>query len=603
MCLTGVDYFSTLGYQPGIAYIAAALLSPVATLMLVIVTLVGALPVYCHVAKESPHGQGSVAMLVRHMPGWFGKSLVLILLGFAATDFIITITLSAADATAHIVENPWVKHWFNDRMIVTMVLLSVLGGVFLKGFREAIGLAVALVFIYLGVNGVVLYRSLIELFVHEPQHFSDWTSALFAKHGNIPTMIGTSLLLFPKLALGLSGFETGVAVMPHVKGNADDTHERPIGRIENTKKLLITAAAIMSVLLIISSMVTTLLIPASEFKEGGKANGRALAYLAHHYLGDVFGTVYDVSTIAILWFAGASAMAGLLNLVPRYLPRYGMAPAWASRTRPLVIFFMLVCFFVTWVFKADVDAQAGAYATGVLVLITSASVAVTMSLWQRAKMLRLYFALITAVFIYTSIQNMLERPEGLVIASFFIAAIFVSSLISRSIRSLELRIGNVILDETAQRFLEQTKGNAWGQIRLLCRRPGGTDYFLKEMEAREAHSVQRSEGNFIFLEVTLGDASDFIDDTLDVKGEDIDGYQVLRCTSPTVPNAIAALLLHIREETEKVPNVYFEWTEGNPLGYILKYIFLGEGETAPITREILRRVEPNRSRRPRVHVA
>ncbi|MEU1165534.1 amino acid transporter, partial [Streptomyces sp. NPDC005921] len=379
MCLTGVDYFSTLGYQPGIAALAAGLLSPIATIVLVIVTLAGALPVYRRVAEESPHGEGSIAMLERLLSFWQGKLFVLTLLGFAATDFLITITLSAADASTHLVENPHLTSTLHGhQMVITLFLVALLGAVFLKGFLEAIGVAVALVGIYLALNVVVVIVGFYHVITAE-HVITDWTSALTQEHGNVFVMIGVALIVFPKLALGLSGFETGVAVMPHVKGDPEDTEQRPTGRIRDTRKLLTTAALIMSCFLIATSFITTLLIPENEFKPGGDANGRALAYLAHEYLGNAFGTVYDVSTICILWFAGASAMAGLLNLMPRYLPRYGMAPHWARAVRPMVIVFTLIAFLVTWIFDASVDAQGGAYATGVLVLISSAAIAVTIA--------------------------------------------------------------------------------------------------------------------------------------------------------------------------------------------------------------------------------
>ncbi|MFE1915460.1 APC family permease [Streptomyces anandii] len=601
MCLTGVDYFSTLGYQPGIAALAAGLLSPVATLVLVLVTLAGALPVYRRVAEESPHGEGSIAMLERLLSFWQGKLFVLTLLGFAATDFLITITLSAADASTHLVENPHLTATLhNHQMLITLFLVALLGAVFLKGFLEAIGVAVALVGIYLGLNVIVVAVGLWHVLTAE-HLVTDWTAALTAQHGSVFAMIGVALLVFPKLALGLSGFETGVAVMPHVKGNPDDTEERPTGRIRDTKKLLTTAALIMSGFLITTSFITTLLIPAPEFQPGGKANGRALAYLAHHYIGNTFGTVYDISTIAILWFAGASAMAGLLNLMPRYLPRYGMAPHWARAVRPMVIVFTLIGFLVTWIFDADVDKQGGAYATGVLVLISSAAIAVTIASRKAGRhKWTVAFAVISAVFLYTTVVNVIERPDGVKIGACFIAGIILVSLLSRLARAFELRVTSVTLDAMAERFVRDIASR---KIRFIANEPDRRDkakYRDKIEQIRKDNDVPESE-DFVFVEVTVTDPSEF-EAGLNVRGEVLhDRYRVLTLESSSIPNGLAALLLHVREMTGHIPHIYFEWTEGSPFANFLRFFLFGQGEVAPVTREVLREAEPDPAKRPRVH--
>ncbi len=601
MCLTGVDYFSTLGYQPGIAALAAGSLSPLATLILILLTLLGALPIYRRIAAKSPHGEGSIAMLEHLLPWWQGKLFVLCLLGFVATDFIITITLSAADATAHIIENPLVPGFLHGQAVsITLILVALLGAVFLKGFREAIGLAVVLVGVYLLLNLVVIGVGAYHILQH-PTVIQDWQTALWTQHQNPLLMLGVSILLFPKLALGLSGFETGVVVMPLVKGNPDDTEAYPHGRIHNTRKLLTAAAVIMSFFLLTSSLVTTLLIPVAEFQAGGKANGRALAYLAHSFLGNAFGTVYDLSTIAILWFAGASAMAGLLNVVPRYLPRYGMAPNWTLATRPLVLVYTAIAFAVTILFKADVEAQGGAYATGVLVLMSSAAFAVALAVYRRRSHRgTIAFTLITLVFLYTTVTNIIERPEGIRIAAFFIGAIVATSLVSRVWRSTELRAEHIEFDETARRFIAE---ESQGTMRLIANRLNTGDvqeYYLKEREVREDNLIPPAD-SVLFLEIQVVDASEFID-KIQVRGVQVGSYRILRAQSAAVPNAIAAILLDLRNQTGKLPHAYFGWIEGNPIQYLLRFILFGEGDIPVVTREVLRRAEPKPERRPGIHV-
>jgi hypothetical protein len=605
VCLTGVDYFSTLGYIPGIAALAAGALSPIATLLIVALTLFAMVPMYRRVAQESPHGQGSIAILERLLSFWPGKLTVLVLLGFLATDFMITITLSASDAAVHLAENPLLHGILGDQnLLITLILVAALGAIFLKGFREAINLAVVIVGVYLLLNLVVVAVGF-YLAVTNPASIADWQHKLFASYGNPLVMVGVAFLLFPKLALGISGFETGVSVMPLVRGDTDDDPEHPEGRIRNTRKLLMSAGLIMSFYLLTTSFVTVVLIPAKEFEPGGSANGRALAYLAHEPLGSAFGTIYDLSTIVILAFAGASALAGLLNVVPRYLPRYGMAPEWGRAVRPLILIYTAIALAITIIFNASVDAQGGAYATGVLVIMTSAAFAVMLTALWNDNSLRatLAFGLVTLIFLYTLVANIFERPDGIKIASFFIASIIVVSLASRVRRSLELRQESIKLDEKAKRFIEEaSKGDG---IHIIAHRRRFSDdpeeYARKLHEQREYNHIPK-DVPVLFLEIDVEDPSEFEEEVLEVKGVDVGGHKVLRGESTVVPNAIAAFLLYLRDETGKTPNCYLGWTEGNPFAYVLRYILFGEGDTAPVTHEVLREAEPNLERRPIIHV-
>jgi hypothetical protein len=418
------------------------------------------------------------------------------------------------------------------------------------------------------------------------------------------------LIFFPKLALGLSGFETGVAVMPLVMGNADDDPQRPRGRIINTKKLLLTAALIMSCMLLGSSLITAMLIRPEALVTEGLAANRALAFLAHGQtdafvnplFGNVFGTIYDLSTISILWFAGASAMSGLLNLVPRYLPRYGMAPRWTEAVRALVIVFSLINLLVTWIFDASVESQAGAYATGVMVLMTSAGVAVVIDDWGKRggawwKRMPWGYAAATAVFLYTTVAIIIEKPEGIKIASTFVAAVVIFSMISRTRRSTELRFEKFEFVDDHSRFL-------WDALRhlefpvLVPHRPGHHTIVQKDEQIRRVHRLG-PKVPIVFVEATVGDPSEFHHNPM-IEVTEEEGRFVLKLTRcASIAHAIATVALEL-SKTGKPPEIHFGWSGESPLAANLSFLLFGEGNVPWLVRELILKAEPDSAKQPRV---
>jgi hypothetical protein len=212
------------------------------------------------------------------------------------------------------------------------------------------------------------------------------------------------------------------------------------------------------------------------------------------------------------------------------------------------------------------------------------------------------FGVVTLILLYALVENVIEKPDGIAISAAFIAGIIAVSLISRVSRTTELRVDRIEFDEAARRFITENLESD-GRLDIVAnkRQAGDRDeYESKEDEQRALNPVPGS-ADVLFLEVEVVDPSVF-SDVLEVRGRKVGRHRVLRVKSPAVPNAVAAILLALRDATGVRPYCHFEWSEGNPIAHLLRYLVLGQGDTPPVVREIIRQHEPDPNRRPGIHV-
>jgi hypothetical protein len=655
--LIGLDYFSTLAYQPSIAFEAAGLLAPLATAFIVLLTLLGALPVYAYIAGHSPPGQGSMAIIEHVIHGWKGKILILVLLGFAATNFVFTRTLSTADATVHIVNNPswqptidslaraglearsayhssfWQTIWsYWDRQLVITLVLLVLYCLFIpifwRGFtKRLVQVAAVLVSSYLFLTLIILLSGFVFLLRHS-ERYDIWLANI--RTGNwqfeAPTwadvnawsIVKVCLWLLPKMALGLSGFEMCMVVMPIVRGRPGGDDTQPAGQIRNTRKLMLTSALMMSGFLLGSALVTTLLMAPESLRAGGAGHERALASLAHGealagdssardmnpLFGPTFGTIYDISTILVLCLAGASVSLGMRSLLPQFLLRFGMELQWANATGLIFLIFNAINLVITMAFKASVDAQRSAYAISVLSLMACGGFATTMHLfrsrvWWRM-LLAIPFAVIFLVFLGMAVGLVWHHPASVVISGLFIITVIVSSLLSRWWRSKEFRFDCFEFDNEESRLRWDTLRFLHYSI-LVPHRPGGRHARKeKELKIRQRHRIS-DEVPIVFLETIADNPSEFVQKPLVSVKED-DGVYVIRVTRcASVAHVIAAIGIEFSKVGEP-PEIHFGWSDESALWAMLHFLLFGEGNIPWLVHDLLKRHESDAAKRPRVIV-
>ena len=275
-------------------------------------------------------------------------------------------------------------------------------------------------------------------------------------------------------------------------------------------------------------------------------------------------------------------MAGLLHLIPRYLPRFGMAPRWAALSRPLVLVLFAVNVVVTLVFDADVEAQSGAYATGVLVLILSAAFAATLALWRERRWgMAVYSGILCLVFAYTLADNCVERPDGLIIGSIFTILLMLASGLSRSMRSVEFRIPHgYFTDVESWRMGPELRGK---KVHLVPVADSSAE--ARRRKRAEIARHYKVEGPFLFLHVNLLDnRSEFsapLEVTLRKEGDDYVGevYGAI---------AIANTIAYVSEAIDPI-SIFLGLTRRDLMGQAVRYLLFGEGETGLMVYTILLR--------------
>jgi hypothetical protein len=661
LCVIGLDYISSLAYVPSVAYSVAGPIAPLVIGVVVVVTLFLAVPLFCYTAGRSPHGHGSLGLLERVLPGWRGKFCVVVMLGFIATDLVFTRTFSAADAAEHLIHSPyhpW-QHTLDEAALVTdsakeqlpteiaslagpsntkqliitiglIVVGSAFGWLFRKGFdRRIVRIAVVAVGVYILLTAYLVGSGLAYFFDH-PELVERWWDGVRAgtwkttpPEGGMtwPMLILAAVLLFPHVALGLSGYELTLAAMPLVRGKPDDDLIRPRGRINRTRWMLVVSALLMSILLLASTFVTTILIPGDALKTDGRAANRALAYFAHggplvdgvdahsicRTIGPTFGAIYDASTVVVLTLAGLTVLIGTRELIPPYLHRLGMEWTWSRRLGLLMYALTAIKIGVTYFYRADVDAQRGVYLTGVLALFTGASLTAMADVWMRRKAvgwkrpfrISPLFLLASIVFAASLIVVAVRHPAAVRMAGIFVVILLGTSMVTRFFRTRELRFEGFDFESPQSRELFEDLTHHHFPM-LVPMQPGGYTLAEKEFAIRTDHRLPEHLP-VVFILAELGDPSDFAHRPLisvEKEGDHV-VVEITRCTS--IPHAIAACALEIAKEGP-VPELHFAWSSQNPFTANLNFVLFGQGNVPWMVHELIRTAKIPANRKPRVMI-